>query len=75
MKKYEVLKGMNNIMQAMNDEDAYMEWIVIIPDGATDADIQECAEDEEIFNNAVNAFTRIFRTYSKYGLFVDGKIY
>lgn len=38
------VRSMNNIMVHMNDEDAYMKWIQVVPDGATQEDFEAIAD-------------------------------
>lgn len=68
--KFELLKAMNLLVRAMNNEDAYMEWIETIPDGATDEDMMGIAadEDETIFDEACSDFRRICRDYLSDGI-------
>lgn len=48
LEKYELLKAMHTIVQSLNYEGAYFDrWILIIPDGATDEDLHDIAEDED----------------------------
>ena len=48
LEKYELLKAMHTIVQSLNHEGAYFDrWILIIPDGATDEDLHDIAEDED----------------------------
>ena len=75
MNKVKILEGMNNIIKALNNEEAYYEWIVTIPDEADEDDIKYCAEDEEIFTEAVEDFKRIMKHYLKDGFYIDKKLY
>ena len=34
------VRSMNNIMVHMNDENAYMKWITVVPDGADEEDFK-----------------------------------
>lgn len=71
MKKYdeivaraEMLKSLHEIMMNMNNEDAYDEWIVCgVPDGATDEDFTEIAEDKEEWLYMVKLFASIYNQY------------
>ena len=52
-----ILKSMHRLVQAMNDEEAYMAWIICVPDGADDAELEDIAlNDEETFADACNLF-------------------
>lgn len=74
--RFEALKSMNTIIQSMNDENAYSNWIWLIPDGADDDELRDIAEnDDEIFNEACELFAKLIRKYLKYGLYIDRKVY
>lgn len=76
MDKFEVLKAMNTIVMAINDETAYYrDWIWLIPDEADDDELRQCAEDDEIFSDAVKQFIYIMKIYGVNGLYVDKKLY
>ena len=77
MNKAEVLKAMNTIVRALNDEGAYYRrWITLIPDEADDEELEDIANNQEdIFEDAVLRFGRIMKQYSKSGLYVDKKCY
>ena len=60
-----ILKSMHRLVQAMNDEEAYMAWIICIPDGADDAELEDIAlNDEETFADACNLFNRLVKGYA-----------
>lgn len=76
--KYELMKAMHTIVQSLNHEGAYFDrWILIVPDGATDEDLREIAEDEddEIFRDSVKCFEGIMKDYIDDGIYVAGKLY
>lgn len=74
--RFEALKSMNTIIQSMNDENAYSNWIWLIPDGADDDELREIVEeDDETFEDACKLFTRLIVNYMKYGMYIDGKVY
>lgn len=63
--RIEILKAMHRLVQAMNDEEAYMTWVYCIPDGADDAELEDIAlHDEEIFRDACNLFNRLVKGYA-----------
>ena len=74
MEKFELLKAMHTLVKAMNDENAYLTWINVIPDGADDAELIEIAadDDEEIYRDACNTFRRICNAYARYGFYLGG---
>lgn len=66
--EFEVLRmnlvgGMNEYVKCMNDENAYMSWIMIVPDEATEEDLQDIAEDDEMFQEVVELFNRLVKKY------------
>ncbi|MBQ4435956.1 MAG: hypothetical protein II879_07660 [Clostridia bacterium] len=63
--RIEILKSMQRLVLAMNDEEAYMAWVYCIPDGADDAELEDIAlHDEEIFRDACNLFNRLVKSYA-----------
>ena len=63
--RIEILKSMQRLVLAMNDEEAYMAWVYCIPDGANDAELEDIAlHDEEIFRDACNLFNRLVKGYA-----------
>ena len=63
--RIEILKSMQRLVLAMNDEEAYMAWVYCIPDGADDAELEDIAlHDEEIFRDACNLFNRLVKGYA-----------
>ena len=55
--------GMNEYVKCMNDENAYMAWIMIVPDEATEEDLQDIAEDDEMFQEVVELFNKLIKRY------------
>lgn len=55
--------GMNEYVKYMNDENAYMSWIMLVPDEATEEDLQDIAEDDEMFQEVVELFNRLVKKY------------
>ena len=73
--RYQIVKGMHEIIRCMNNEEAYMDWIYTVPDGATDEDLRDIAEDDSLFAETCNAFKFIFMAYQEDGLFIDNKLW
>lgn len=65
-----VLKAMHTLMLAMNDEQAYLSWILLVPDCSTVEDFNEIAEDDEYFRDCVNLFRKLWETYNDSGIYV-----
>lgn len=68
--RFEILKSMNTLIKAMNNEEAYLEWIYLIPDQADDDELMECAEDSEIFKEACELFRALLKRYGKDGFYL-----
>ena len=73
--RIEVVKAMSTIVTCINNLNAYMKWIYIVPDRATEDDFEFIAEDEEEFESAVRAFGIIAKEYLDSGLYIDGNLY
>ena len=71
----DLLRGMNAIIISMNDEDAYSEWIFTCPDCVTEDDFEDMADDQYTMNECIKEFMRIYKKYSKYGLFVNNRLF
>lgn len=74
--RFTLLKSMHTVVSLMNDEAAYMRWICIIPDGADDDELRDCAASDEIMQDACTCFTSIIRCYGKSGgYYADRKVF
>lgn len=69
------VRSMNNIMVHMNDEDAYMKWIQVVPDGATQEDFEAIADNEELFDGTVYLFKDLMDGYMKNGIYIGKTCY
>lgn len=58
-----MIGGMNEYARCFNDEDAWMNWIMVVPDEATEEDIMDIAEDDELFNDVCMLFGRLIKRY------------
>lgn len=59
-----LVKGMNEYIQCLNDETAYYDyWIMLVPDEATEDDLQDIAEDDELFNETCVLFGKLIKKY------------
>ena len=58
-----LLIKLHSIMICMNDENAYMEWIVTVPDEPTREDFKDIAQNNKFFNEVLEEFMRIFNEY------------
>lgn len=58
-----LLIKLHSIMICMNDENAYMEWIEMVPDQPTREDFEDIAQDNEFFNEILEDFIKIFNEY------------
>ena len=73
--RVDFVRSMNNIMVHMNDENAYMKWITVVPDGATQDDFEAIADDEELFDSTVYLFKDLMERYMKNGIYVGNTCY
>lgn len=60
-KRYELVKSMHTVIRATIDENLYVSWTYIVPDGATDEDFWEIAEDNISYDDVCAKFTRLLR--------------
>lgn len=76
-RKAEVLIAMNNLVKAMNNEEAYYAWINVIPDQCDDSELVDIAShnDTTIYDEAVKLFMEITSYYLYDGLYIAGKAY
>lgn len=76
LKKYEVIKSMNTIVKALNDESGYYDdWIYTIPEDADNDTLMEIAYDEELLEDAIKSFKRIMAEYMEDGIYIADKLY
>ena len=60
-KRVEILKLLNNLIMDIGDEDVFEGWFAYgIPDGATEEDYKEIAEDTGEFKRIVKVFSKIY---------------
>ena len=52
-----------------------MEWILTVPDQATDDDLMDIATDDELFADACTAFKSAMRDYSEDGFYIDKRVW
>lgn len=71
----EFVQSMNNVVKHLNDENAYMHWIMVVPDEAEQADFEDIADDEELFDEAVYLFKNIMERYLKNGIYIGKTCY
>lgn len=56
-----LIGGMNAYIEDLGDENIYAEWLATYPDGATEDDLMEMAEDNIYWLDIVTAFERCVR--------------
>ena len=72
--KFENLKAMNTLIMSLNDEGAWLSWIMYVPDQGSDQDFQNIAEGaDEDFQEIVMVFRTLLQDYGKYGFYIGGK--
>lgn len=65
MLRANIMGGMNEYIRDLGDEVIWMKWICIFPDGATEEDLMEMAEDEDIWLEVVKCFARCLEVAEK----------
>ena len=63
MERFNAVKAMNLLVLALNDENAYTRWIVTVPDGATDEDLLDISQDDNMMNEVTEEFLCIMSAY------------
>lgn len=75
IKKYLLLKSMNQIVSTLNIELSYIfKWTYYVPADATDEDFETWAQNDESFNKISKAFIEIMKDYHYDGFFIDGEV-
>lgn len=69
------VRSMDNIITHLNDEDAYMKWVQVVPDGATQEDFEAIADDEDLFDSTVYLFKDLMDRYMKNGIYIGKTCY
>lgn len=83
MDRLNAIIAMHIMVCNINDEGAYMTWIYLVPDEATEWDFIDFAKNDDgttenaLFNEAVESFKRLWKNYAaeKDGLCIGGKSY
>jgi hypothetical protein len=68
-----LMKAMHTVVCALNNEDAYYEWIEIVPDEASNDDLIDIAEDDWLFMDACRTFRSIISEYVDDGFYINKK--
>ena len=72
--KEEIIRVMNTLIHATQDEDLIDIWLMLVPDGADNTDLKEIAEDEELFKAVVTRFIGLSK-YFQEGINLFGRWY
>lgn len=83
MDRLNAIIAMHIMILNINDEGAYMTWIYLVPDEATEWDFIDFAKNDDgttenaFFNRAVELFKGLWESYAaeKDGLYIGGKSY
>lgn len=83
MERLDAIIAMHIMVCNINDEGAYMTWIHVVPDEATEWDFIAFAKNDEgttenaLFNEAIKLFKKLWKNYAteKNGLYIGGKLY
>lgn len=71
--RFEHVKAMHTIINNMNHEDAYMEWVYLVPDCPSEDDLRDIAEDDGLFQDACNLFRELMKLYAGDGFCIGTK--
>lgn len=71
--RYHFMKAMHSIVCSLNNEEAYYEWIYLVPDQASDEDLFDIAEDDDMFKEACETFRNIMSEYATDGFYINKK--
>ena len=83
MDRLNAIIAMHIMVCNINYEGAYMTWIYIVPDEATEWDFIDFAKNDDgttenaLFNEATELFKKLWKKYAeeKNGLYIGGKLY
>ena len=68
--RIKMLESMHYLISSLNDENAYYNaWIYVMPDGATDDDFADIAEDNKLYDEVCALFTRLIKRYGDSGYY------
>lgn len=81
--RLDAIIAMHIMVCSMNDEGAYMTWIYVVPDEATEWDFIDFAKNDEgttgnaLFDEAVELFKKLWNEYANddQGLYIGRKAY
>lgn len=64
--RFNILNNMNEYVKNIEDENAYYRyWSYIVPDGCKKDDLEEIAEDTELFDDICQCFAKIIKRYER----------
>ena len=63
--KQNILGGMNAYVRDLGDEEAWDLWITIMPDEATEDDLEYIANNQELWTDICVLFGEIVKNYSE----------
>lgn len=70
LERFDALKHMNAIMLDMNNEFAYLNWVEVVPDEASDEDLMFIAEDKQRYKEVEDLFFKICKKYGSDGMYL-----
>lgn len=81
--RLDAIIAMHIMVCNIDNEEAYMTWIYVVPDEATEWDFIDFARNDvgttenALFNEAVELFKKLWKNYAaeKNGLYIGGKLY
>lgn len=81
--RFDAIIAMHIMICSIDDEEAYMTWIYVVPDAATEWDFIDFAKNDEgttenaLFNEAVELFKKLWNDYAaeENGLYIGDRLY
>lgn len=69
MNNLEKIKMMHQVMMYMNDDNAYWEWVCIVPDCPDESDFEDISNDPKEMKEAETLFKALLGEFGVSGLF------
>lgn len=66
--RFSVVKAMNLLVLALNNENTQIRWSTVVPDEATDEDLLTISQDDDLMNEVTEDFIRIMSAYGWEGV-------
>ena len=57
--RIEELKRIDESVKDFDNEELWLIWIMVVPDGATDEDYEDIAEDDDFYEEVVSLYKKL----------------